>query len=65
MSPPDPTHAEPPAAPRPGQFTAMISSTALDLPQHRAPVYEACLGAGFFPVSTEQPPSRDVLISLD
>ncbi|MES2438819.1 MAG: hypothetical protein V4584_07125 [Verrucomicrobiota bacterium] len=31
----------PPASAKPGQLTAMISSTALDLPEHRAAVKEA------------------------
>ncbi len=59
MSPPDTTHAEPSAVPRPGQFTAMISSTALDLPQHQAQAHKACLGAGVFPTGMEQLPARD------
>jgi tetratricopeptide (TPR) repeat protein len=45
--------------PRPGQFTAMISSTALDLPEHRALAHKACLEAGVFPVGMEQLPARD------
>lgn len=59
MSHPNPTHFEPPAGPRPGQFTAMISSTALDLPEHRALVHKACLEAGVFPIGMEQLPARD------
>ena len=43
----------------PGQFTAMISSTALDVPQHRAAVKEACIGAGVFPIGMEDLPARD------
>ena len=37
----------------------MISSTALDLPEHRAEVREACLAAGVFPIGMEQLPARD------
>jgi tetratricopeptide (TPR) repeat protein len=37
----------------------MISSTALDLPQHRALVHKACLEAGVFPIGMEQLPARD------
>ncbi|HKR01824.1 MAG TPA: tetratricopeptide repeat protein [Pyrinomonadaceae bacterium] len=59
MSHPDPTPAEESAEPRPGQFTAMISSTALDLPEHRALVHKACLEAGVFPIGMEQLPARD------
>jgi len=45
---------------KPGQLTAMISSTALDLPSHRAAVKEACIDAGVFPVGMEHLPARDV-----
>ena len=54
--------------PKPDQFTAMISSTALDLPEHRAAVREACRGAGVFPIGMEQLPARDasgVAVSLE
>ena len=44
---------------RPGQLTAMISSTAADLPDHRAQVVEACLREGVFPIGMEQLPARD------
>ncbi|MFL6256652.1 MAG: DUF4062 domain-containing protein [Pyrinomonadaceae bacterium] len=37
----------------------MISSTALDLPEHRALVHQACLDAGVFPIGMEQLPARD------
>ncbi|HYG80424.1 MAG TPA: DUF4062 domain-containing protein, partial [Pyrinomonadaceae bacterium] len=37
----------------------MISSTALDLPEHRALVRQACLEAGVFPIGMEQLPARD------
>jgi tetratricopeptide (TPR) repeat protein len=43
----------------PGQFTAMISSTALDVPEHRAAVKDACIGAGVFPIGMEDLPARD------
>ena len=59
MTPPDPTLVEPSARPRPGQLTAMISSTALDLPEHRAQAHQACLDAGVFPIGMEQLPARD------
>lgn len=47
------------SSPKPGQFTAMISSTALDLPRHRAAVKEACLAAGIFPIGMEYLPAQD------
>ncbi|MDI1314422.1 DUF4062 domain-containing protein [Prosthecobacter sp.] len=47
------------SSPKPGQFTAMISSTALDLPKHRAAVKEACLAAGIFPIGMEHLPAQD------
>jgi len=59
MTSPDPAHAEAPAGPRPGQLTAMISSTALDLPEHRALAHKACLEAEVFPIGMEQLPARD------
>jgi tetratricopeptide (TPR) repeat protein len=59
MTHPNPIPAEESAEPRPGQFTAMISSTALDLPEHRALVHKACLEAGVFPIGMEQLPARD------
>ncbi|MET0646587.1 MAG: DUF4062 domain-containing protein [Pyrinomonadaceae bacterium] len=59
MSPPDPTPFESPAGPRPGQFTAILSSTSHDLPQHRALAHQACLDAGVFPIGMEQLPARD------
>ncbi|HEX7956846.1 MAG TPA: DUF4062 domain-containing protein, partial [Pyrinomonadaceae bacterium] len=37
----------------------MISSTALDLPEHRALAHKACLDAGVFPIGMEQLPARD------
>jgi tetratricopeptide (TPR) repeat protein len=44
---------------KPGQKTAMISSTARDLPEHRAQVVEACLRQSIFPIGMEQLPARD------
>ncbi|HJQ32016.1 MAG TPA: DUF4062 domain-containing protein [Pyrinomonadaceae bacterium] len=37
----------------------MISSTAFDLPEHRAQAHQACLDAGVFPIGMEQLPARD------
>ncbi len=48
-----------PSLPRPGQKTAMISSTSLDLPDHRKQVVEACLRESVFPIGMEQLPVRD------
>ena len=53
---------------KPGKLTAMISSTALDLPEHRAAVKEACLSAGVFPIGMEHLPARDasgITVSLE
>ena len=53
---------------KPGQLTAMISSTALDLPEHRAAVKEACVSAGVFPIGMEHLPARDasgITVSLE
>lgn len=53
---------------KPGQFTAMISSTALDLEKHRPAVEAACLGAGVFPIWMKHLPARDasgVKVSLE
>jgi len=41
------------------KLTAMISSTALDLPTHRQQVKEACLDARVLPEMMEQLPARD------
>ena len=65
-----PSSASTPPTPRkkPGQITAMISSTALDLPAHRAAVREACLAAGVFPIGMEHLPAQDatgVKVSLE
>lgn len=48
-----------PTLPRPGQKTAMISSTSLDLPDHRKQVVEACLRESVFPIGMEHLPVRD------
>ncbi len=56
------------SAARPGQFTAMISSTALDLEKHRPAVEAACISAGVFPIWMKHLPARDasgVQISLE
>jgi hypothetical protein len=44
---------------KPGQKTAMISSTSIDLPEHRREVEKACLRQGIFPVAMENLPARD------
>jgi len=49
-------------------LTAMISSTALDLPEHREAVKEACIAAGFLPIGMEHLPARDangIKVSLE
>lgn len=46
----------------------MISSTALDLPEHREAVKEACIAAGFLPIGMEHLPARDangIKVSLE
>jgi hypothetical protein len=53
---------------KPGQLTAMISSTAVDLPEHRKQVFDACLREGVFPIGMEQLPARDatgIQVSLE
>jgi tetratricopeptide (TPR) repeat protein len=44
---------------KPGQKTAMISSTSIDLPAHRREVEKACLREGIFPIGMENLPARD------
>src|SRR5574341_1126181 len=47
---------------------AMISSTALDLPEHRRSMIEACQRLGFFPIAMEYLPARDadaIRVSLE
>lgn len=53
------TPAAKPSGARPGGITAMISSTALDLPEHREHAKKACLEAGVFPIGMEELPTRD------
>ncbi|MBI4657849.1 MAG: DUF4062 domain-containing protein [Verrucomicrobia bacterium] len=43
---------------KPGQLTAMISSTAADLPEHRREVEKACLREGIFPIGMENLAAR-------
>jgi tetratricopeptide (TPR) repeat protein len=53
---------------RPGQKIAMISSTSVDLPEHRPEVRNACLREGFFPDMMESLPARDadaIRVSLE
>ncbi|MBI5387149.1 MAG: DUF4062 domain-containing protein [Verrucomicrobia bacterium] len=53
---------------KPGQLKAMISSTAVDLPEHRKQVVEACLREDVFPIGMEQLPARDatgIRVSLE
>jgi hypothetical protein len=47
---------------------AMISSTALDLPEHRKQAFDACLSMGVRPIGMEYLPARDasgVAVSLE
>jgi len=44
---------------RPGQKVAMISSTSLDLPEHRQQAIDACLRQSIFPKAMEYLPARD------
>jgi hypothetical protein len=53
---------------RPGTISAMISSTAVDLPEHRQQAREACLCEGIFPEGMESLPARDadaIRVSLE
>src|SRR5690349_21795698 len=53
---------------KPGQTTAMISSTAIDLPKHREAAKRACAKQGVLAVAMEELPARDatgVRASLD
>jgi len=45
--------------PEPKHKTAMISSTSVDLPEHRQQAIEACLRQGIFPHAMEHLPARD------
>lgn len=49
----------PDSSSRPGQKTAMISSTSLDLPDHRQQAIEACLRQSVFPIAMEHLPASD------
>jgi hypothetical protein len=44
---------------RDGQKRAFISSTSIDLPDHRKQVTEACLRMGYYPVGMEHWPAED------
>jgi hypothetical protein len=53
---------------KPGQKSAMLSSTAIDLPEHREQVFKACLSEGVFPIGMESLPARDadaIRVSLE
>jgi hypothetical protein len=43
----------------PTRKTAMISSTSVDLPEHRQQAIDACLRQGIFPSAMEHLPARD------
>ena len=45
--------------PGPNRKTAMISSTSVDLPEHRQQAMDACLRQGIFPKAMEHLPARD------
>jgi len=48
--------------------TVMISSTSIDLPEHRKEAIEACLREGVFPIAVEYLPARDadaIRVSLE
>src|SRR5215510_9075351 len=54
--------------PEPNRKTAMISSTSLDLPEHRQQAMEACMRQGVFPRAMEHLPARDadaIRVSLE
>src|ERR1044072_8968118 len=59
MTPPNPTPLDAPTGPRPGQLTAMLSSTPLALREHRALAHRACLDGGVFPIGMDHLPGRD------
>jgi hypothetical protein len=53
---------------KPKRKTAMISSTSVDLPEHRQQAMEACLRQGIFPRAMEHLPARDadaIRVSLE
>jgi hypothetical protein len=52
----------------PKRKTAMISSTSVDLPEHRQQAIDACLRQGIFPCAMEHLPARDadaIRVSLE
>ena len=54
--------------PEPKRKTAMISSTSVDLPEHRKEAMDACLRQGIFPRAMEHLPARDadaIRVSLE
>jgi tetratricopeptide (TPR) repeat protein len=54
--------------PEPKHKTAMISSTSVDLPEHRQQAIDACLRQGIFPHAMEHLPARDadaIRVSLE
>src|SRR5215510_8409034 len=54
--------------PEPTRKTAMISSTSLDLPEHRKEAMDACMRLGVFPLAMEHLPARDadaIRVSLE
>src|SRR5919205_1306828 len=59
MSLPQPTYVGESAERRPRPLRAYISSTVLELPEHRARVREACLIADVLPIGMEHLPPRD------
>src|SRR5713226_6682684 len=53
---------------RPRVPTVMISSTSVDLPEHRQEAIDACLREGLFPIAMEHLPARDadaIRVSLE
>ena len=51
--------ATPPLSGKRGLFRAMISSTAIDLPEHRKLAIDACLRVGLRPIVMENLPAQD------
>ena len=54
--------------PEPKRKTAVISSTSVDLPEHRQQAMDACLRQGIFPIAMEHLPARDadaIRVSLE
>ncbi len=54
--------------PGPTRSSAMISSTSIDLPEHRQQAMDACLRQGVFPIGMEHLPARDadaIRVSLE